>query len=105
MYVVTKEGNRKVSYEAVTAAAKRIDALVIARHRSMARAAGLDPQLLGIHPHNAMCSLHYGKPWPEVDYRICKRLDWEQKQGFAFRGYRIADELSGKGRVAFAYEC
>lgn len=30
--------------------------------------AGLDPNLLGIHPNNAMCGLEYGKPWPDVDY-------------------------------------
>lgn len=44
--------------------------------RQLCKDAGLDPQLLGIHPHNAMCSFHDGKPWPNVNYskvRACIR--------------------------------
>ena len=47
------------------------------RARQACKDAGLDPSLLGIHPHNAMCSFQAGHPWPEVDYskvRLCLRI-------------------------------
>ncbi len=40
--------------------------------RKISGDAGLDPQLLGIHPHNAMCALENGHPWTEVDYNRVK---------------------------------
>ena len=51
--------------------------------------AGLSPDLLGIHPNNAMCGLEHGNPWPGVDYnrvRICMDL-----LRIEFEGYRIVD--------------
>ena len=57
--------------------------------RRVCKEAGLDPTLLGIHPHNAMCSFHSGQPWPGVNYskvRLCQRiLDTE------FQSSRIVD--------------
>jgi hypothetical protein len=38
----------------------------LARHISAD--AGLSPDLLGIHPHNALVSRDAGQPWAEVDY-------------------------------------
>ena len=46
------------------------------RARKLCAEAGLDPNLLGIHPHNAMVSLHYGKPWPNVDYAKVRKVQW-----------------------------
>jgi hypothetical protein len=44
--------------------------------RQMCADAGLSPDLLGIHPHNAMCGLEHGHPWPDVDYnRACICMD------------------------------
>ena len=54
----------------------RADALtrtIISDARRTCQAAGLDPQLLGIHPYNAMCGLEYGHPWPDVDYSLVRR--------------------------------
>lgn len=42
--------------------------------RKISADAGLDPNLLGIHPHNAMCGLAYGNPWREVDYNRCQAI-------------------------------
>lgn len=59
--------------------------------RQLCKEAGLDPALLGIHPHNAMVSFSYGKPWPNVNYskvRACLReLDRQWEAG------RILDKL------------
>jgi hypothetical protein len=52
------------------------------RARQLCREAGLDPNLLGIHPHNAMCSFHDGKPWPEVNYSKCRATIWMLKREF-----------------------
>ena len=57
--------------------AERISKAIIQRARKAAQDAGLDPELLGIHPHNAMVSFNQGRPWPNVDYskvRLCLRL-------------------------------
>jgi hypothetical protein len=59
-------------YEELHAMAARIAAMRRERARQLCKEAGLDPGLLGIHPHNAMVSLSYGKPWREVDYSKCR---------------------------------
>ena len=43
--------------------------------RRLCAEAGLDPTLLGIHPHNAMVSLKQGRPWPEVDYAKVRQCE------------------------------
>lgn len=66
-----------IRYRRMQAIADRVAASRIRRARRLCKAAGLDPSLLGIHPHNAMCSLEAGKPWPGVNYskvRACMRL-------------------------------
>jgi len=57
--------------------AERILTMRIERARRVCRDAGLDPGLLGIHPHNAMMSFKSGHPWPEANYskvRLCLRI-------------------------------
>lgn len=39
-----------------------------ARARKLCKEAGLDPTLLGIHPHNATASRDAGQPWSGIDY-------------------------------------
>lgn len=55
---------------------REYEELVLKRARQLCKEAGLDPNLLGIHPHNAMVSLHYGKPWPNVDYKKVRKVEW-----------------------------
>lgn len=72
------------TFEQFTSQLRRMQAIadrVIDMRRNRAKKlcleAGLDPNLLGIHPHNAMCSYHNGKPWPNVNYskvRACIRV-------------------------------
>jgi hypothetical protein len=52
------------------------EAMVRERAKRACSEAGLDPSLLGIHPHNAMVSLHYGQPWPGVDYKKVRLCLW-----------------------------
>lgn len=64
-------------YGRYKAIAERVERSVRRRARDACRAAGLDAELLGIHPHNAMVGLHYGQPWAGVDYsqvRLCLEL-------------------------------
>lgn len=64
-------------YQNAMERADRISKEIITRAKKAALDAGLDPNLLGIHPHNAMCSFNQGHPWPNVDYskvRLCLRL-------------------------------
>jgi len=65
------------SYTKAKACAKRIRDMRFRRAQDACRKAGLDVTLIGLHPHNAMVSLHYGKPWKGIDYhyvRLCLRL-------------------------------
>lgn len=69
--------------------ARRVADMRLERARQVCREAGLDPQLLGVHPHNAMCSFEQGRPWKGIDYskvRLCIRLLNRQ-----FDGNRIVD--------------
>lgn len=71
--------------------ADKVREMVIARARVACKDAGLDPQLLGIHPHNAMCSLSVGRPWPNVDYSLVRKCIW--LQGRSFEASRIAGRI------------
>lgn len=42
--------------------------------RKLSADAGLDPNLLGVHPHNAMVAYNAGNPWPNVDYDRVKMV-------------------------------
>ena len=57
--------------------ADRIAKMRVARLRRISVEAGLDPQLLGIHPHNAWLAFEAGEPWAGVNYskvRLIRRL-------------------------------
>lgn len=74
--------------------ADRVSAMIRERARQACIQAGLDGQLLGIHPHNALCSYEQGKPWPEVDYHYCRLSLYLQEQ--SFEPYRILEAWSRK---------
>lgn len=62
----------KAKYGRMRDIAQRISNMRTERARKLCAEAGLDPGLLGIHPHNAMVSFEHGHPWPEVDYSKCR---------------------------------
>jgi hypothetical protein len=82
--------------------AGRYNRAVVARMRSIARRAGLDPACPSLHAHNAMCCLDGGQPWRGVDYslvRLVLRLDrdvqWRARdvvRRWSERTYRAAVE-------------
>jgi hypothetical protein len=77
--------------QAIRARAQRITEMIVADARKTCRAAGLDSSLLGIHPHNAMVSAHYGKPWPGVDYSLVRKTLWLIER--SYEPHRIADRV------------
>lgn len=76
------------------ARADRLTHAIVSDARRTCHAAGLDPTLLGIHPHNAMVSLHYGKPWPEVNYALCRKTLWLIER--SYEPSRIVDRILGR---------
>lgn len=38
----------------------------------MLNRAGLDGEIMGVHPHNAMTGLRHGKPWRGVNYPLVR---------------------------------
>lgn len=74
--------------------ASRISRMVNDRARKECAAAGLDPNLLGCHPHNAMCAYRDGKPWPGVDYSKVRKCLWLLNREFDAR--RIVDRWYAK---------
>ncbi len=67
----------KAKHARLSGIADRVSEYRRLRAKRLCFEAGLDPGLLGIHPHNAMVSRHYGKPWPGVNYskvRACVRV-------------------------------
>jgi hypothetical protein len=74
-------------YGKMRAIAERVAAMRNDRARVLCREAGLDSGLLGIHPHNAMVGLHYGKPWPGVDYHKVRKGLWLLER--QWDGFRI----------------
>ena len=64
-------------FRKMSAIANRVSAARGRRARKACAEAGLDPNLLGIHPNNAMVSYHAGNPWRDIDYskvRLCLRI-------------------------------
>lgn len=84
----------KAQHEKLQAIADRIQKMRNDRARRLCAEAGLCPDLLGIHPHNAMVSFKLGKPWPNVNYskvRACQRvLDHE------FDASRVVDRWASR---------
>lgn len=63
----------KEQAHALRARAERLARRIMDEARAEGNAAGVDGTILPIHLHNAFVSLHYGHPWPEVDYRRLRR--------------------------------
>lgn len=66
-----------VQYAALRIVADATAAELTDKAREACKRAGLDPGLLGIHPHNAMVSYDAGHPWVGIDYgqvRLCLYL-------------------------------
>ena len=78
--------------------ARRIASMRNDRARELCRRAGLSPDLLGIHPHNAMCGYNAGQPWPNVDYKLVRqclrllRLQWQADEIVAKWYHRTRNE-------------
>ena len=66
-------------YRRMCAIADRYSRAVVARMRAAAAATGLDPNIPSAHAHNAMCSLHDGCPWRDVDYSLVRRVLWLER--------------------------
>lgn len=82
----------KYRYSELKARADRVSRMVTERMKKLCREAGLDPSLLGIHPHNAMCSFEHGKPWPDVDYSKVRKILWLERTQL-WRAHRAVDAL------------
>lgn len=90
------EWYKKITH--MTAIADRIHDMRLRRLKQMCKAAGLDPTMLGIHLHNAMVSYNQGHPWPEVDYTICKKVDYLEKSGWLWEAYEIVHRWDARVR-------
>jgi hypothetical protein len=93
---------QKLSYDALRTRVDNLSKLMTDNARILCREAGLDPSLLGIHPHNAMVSLHYGKPWPEVNYSKCRATIRQMDR--AFIPSQLLTSLYKRGRTHFSFE-
>ena len=83
-------------YSRMRAIAERIRDYRNGRARQACRDAGRAPNLLGIHPHNAMCAFECGKPWRGINYskvRLCLRL-----LDLQFEGSRIVTRWNRRVR-------
>ena len=75
----------RLIYRALAECAERIAKSRNDRARKLCFASGLDGNLLGIHPHNAMIDYRAGRPWHGVNYslvRQCIRVcdsQWDAK--------------------------
>lgn len=72
----------QATYTALRQRTDRLSAAYVARARQVAAAAGLDPQICFLHAHNAMCSREYGRPWPEVNYSLCRKVLWLERKSW-----------------------
>lgn len=72
----------------------RVSKMINDRARATCKAAGLDPTLLGIHPHNAMVDYKYGHPWRNVDYSLVRKTLW--LLGKQFEPSRIVERWYSK---------
>ena len=84
-------------YRRLKDAADRICQARNNRARKVCKAAGLDPDLLGLHPHNAMCAYNAGQPWPEVNYSLVRKCLWLLDR--QWEGHRIVDRWDKRVRI------
>lgn len=71
--------------------AKRLSENIVKEARETARKAGLSPEMPFLHAHNALCGKEYGKPWPEVNYSLARKVLWLEKKSWEPR--EIADRI------------
>jgi hypothetical protein len=84
----------RTQYSAMKQRADRVSSMINDRARKACADAGLDPELLGIHPHNAMVSYEYGNPWLGVDYHFVRlSLHLQKKQ---FEPYRLVEQWNNR---------
>ena len=76
-------------YSDMSRRAERIQEMIRERAKTACHEAGLDPNLLGIHPHNAMCAYRAGKPWKGVNYSKCRLAIY--LSGKAFEPVRVVE--------------
>jgi hypothetical protein len=89
-------------YQALRAMAERIDRARTNNARRLCAESGLDPQLLGIHPHNAMIDYRAGRPWQGVNYHLVRACMREMDR--SFEGHRILDRMYHRlGYAAFIW--
>lgn len=92
----------RLIYRALAKVAESIARSRNDRARKLCFEAGLDGNLLGIHPHNAMVDYHAGRPWRGVNYslvRQCIRVRESQ-----WDGKRIVDRIYKTRKMsAFAF--
>lgn len=93
----------RYSYESLMRRADKVSAMIVTRQRKLSAAAGLNPMLLGIHPHNAMVSFQSGQPWRNVDYSLVRQILWLQREK-EFKAHSLVNSLYRRGRTAFAHE-
>ena len=62
--------------------ADRISRMIVDRARAEAARAGLDPSMPFLHAHNAVVSFDGGRPWPEVDYKLARRVLWLERRSW-----------------------
>ena len=98
MTLYTTDG--KINYTACRAVAERIHTMRMNRARQACRLAGLGDY--GCQLHNSLVSLHYGKPWREVDYHYARKAKYLAETSHAAN--RVLDRLyTRKGPFAFAF--
>jgi hypothetical protein len=85
-------------YGEVRERVERLSRAIVARARGVARQAGLDPSMPFLHAHNALVSLDHGRPWPEVDYELVRKVQSLERR--SWEPYRILERWSRKRSAA-----
>ena len=94
----------KPNYPALKQRADIYAQTVTARMRTLSSEAGLEPKLLGIHPHNAMVSATHGKPWADVNYSKVRKILWLERNRL-WEAHRIIDKLYKRiGHAGFTWQ-
>jgi len=75
-------------YTKLKAIADRVTEMRLTRFRALCKEAHVEN---GMMLHNAMVGLHYGKPWPSVNYEAAKKAyHWDQT-GWLYEASRIVE--------------
>ena len=78
----------------VRAISARVTASIDKRARQTAQDAGLSPDIAYLHAHNAIVSFDNGKPWPEVNYSLARKVQYLEQLGY--QPGRLADAIIGR---------